>query len=108
MTDFEWVAAFVFASLSSARLTRLVVWDSYPPVARLRAWWDSKTEDSEWNLLLHCGYCFGAWASLAIFGWFTIDLVLDGHVHWSWWAFNGWLSVAYLAAIIMAYDGEED
>lgn len=102
-TEFVWIAAFVIGALSAARLTRLVVWDSYPPSAWLRAKWDSITNDGPWSTLAHCGYCFGLWASGFVVLWgYLSDL------HWSWWLFNGWMAVGYLAAIVMAYDGDED
>jgi hypothetical protein len=107
MTQFEWVAASVIAVLAAARLTRLFVWDAYPPTAWLRSKWDARTEDSDWNLLLHCGYCFGMYVALFVMGWGAVDLYLGDGLHLAWWVFHGWLAMSYLAAIVMAYDGEE-
>lgn len=98
----EWVFAFVLAVVSAARLTRLLVWDSYPPSARLRAKWDAITNDGPWAVLVHCGYCFGLWSALFIVGWAWLS-----DLHWTWWLFCGWLTVGYLAAIVMAFDGDD-
>src|SRR4051794_31719831 len=101
-STFEWVAAAVVAVVSAARITRLITWDEYPPSAWLRMKWDALTNDGPWSVLAHCGYCFGLWAAgfVVLWGWLS-DL------HWSWWLFNGWMAVGYLAAITMAYDGED-
>ena len=108
MTEFEWVAASLIAVVSAARINRLVVWDSYPPSAWLRSKWDALTHDGDWSVLAHCGYCFGMYAALVVVGWLVADLKLGDGVHWSWWAFNGWLAASYVAAIVMAYDGEDE
>lgn len=118
MTPFEWVAVAVVASLSTARINRLFVWDVYPPVAWLRDKWDEWTglrdskgelqRDSEgnvlgnWTPLMHCGYCFGMYAAIPVLltGW------LSGW-HTAWWIVNGWLALSYVGAIIMAFDGDD-
>ena len=102
MTDFEWVAAAIVAVISSARITRLVTWDHYPPSVWLRTKWDTLTNDGPWSLLAHCGYCFGLWAAAFVVGWGYLS-----NFHWTWWLFNGWLAVGYLAAIVMAFDGDD-
>jgi hypothetical protein len=107
MTDFEWVAAFVLATVSSARITRLVTWDAYPPVAWLRVKWDARTENSDWNLLLHCGYCFSLYVVLLVMGTAWLSIHLTGDIHLAWWLVTGWLTISYLAAICMAYDGDD-
>lgn len=107
MSDFHLVAAFIVGTLAVARINRLIVWDTYPPVAHLRAWWDGRTGDSSWNELLHCGYCFGVWASGAQMVAVGLQVWLLGELHWVWWAVNIWLAMAYLSAIVMAYDGDD-
>lgn len=103
MSNFEWVAVAVVSVLGTARLTRLVVWDKYPPSMWLRTKWDEVTNDGPWSVLVHCGYCFGMWAGL-----FT---VLTGYLsdwHEVWWLFNGWLATSYLAATYLAFDGDDE
>ncbi len=85
--------------LSVARLTRLVTVDSWPPVVWLRIKWDTLTNDGPWSDLVHCPYCAAPWLALPVIGWaFLSDL------HWTWWLFNGWLALAYVAAMIVARD----
>lgn len=102
MSDLHLVAFFLLAALAGARLTRLVVFDSYPPSVWLRVKWDDWTEDSQWNPLLKCGYCLSPWLVLALglVGWFSGP-------HWLWWAFTAWMAASYIAAIVVAYDGDD-
>lgn len=103
MTDFQWMAIAVVSVISTARITRLMTWDVFPPVVWLRIHWDRLTRDGSWTPLLHCGYCFAVWAAAFVVGW---GYVSDWNV--VWWLFNGGLSVAYLGAILMAFDGDDE
>lgn len=101
-SEFFWIAVAIVSTMSSARITRLITWDKFPPAVRIRIWWDDVTNDGPWSLLAHCGYCFGLWAAGFV--------VLTGYLsdwHAAWWLFNGWLSAGYGAAIVMANDGDD-
>lgn len=118
MTNFEWVAAAVLSVITTARITRLFVWDKYPPSVWLRNWWDERTgfrdekgklmRDAEgdvlgpWTPLLHCGYCAGMYVAPVVIltGW------LSGW-HTAWWVVCSCLSAAYAGAVFMAFDGED-
>ena len=118
MSNFEWVAAFVLSVVATGRITRLLVWDTYPPSMWLRSKWDNLTgirdesgrlmrdENGDvvgpWVPLLHCGYCAGMYvaALVVLSGWLS-----DWHT--AWWVITGTLTAAYLGPIVMAYDGED-
>ena len=106
MTQFEWIAAAIIAAISTARITRLVVWDTFPPSAHLRAKWADWTDGGAWEDLLKCGYCFGVYAAAFTLGTGWLSVALVGDLHWSWWLFHGWMALSYVAAIIMTFDGE--
>lgn len=86
------LAAFVLAVLAAGRITRLVIYDAYPPSAWLRAKWDDLTDTPgkrtslhSWNRLLHCPWCFLPWVFLLILATFplTFDVLwrsLDGRI----------------------------
>lgn len=108
MSDLHWAAAFLLAVGATARITRLVTWDKYPPAARVRIWWDTLTHDGPWSFLVHCGYCFAMWAAMLVVGTAALSYGLSGQIHWTWWLASAWLTASYLAAILMAYDGDDD
>lgn len=86
MTDFQWVAVAIVTALSSARLTRLVTVDTFPPVKAVRDWFEEKTDGSGWQILTMCGYCFSFWATLLV--------VLTGWA--SDWPTAWWLSLIHI------------
>ncbi len=102
MSEFEWVAIAVVSILSTARLTRLLTWDKYPPVAWLRWKWTNLTNDGDWSELATCGYCASMYFAPAVLlsGYFT-------DFHLIWWLVNGSLATAYAAAVFMANDGDD-
>lgn len=106
MSNFQWVAIAAISILSTARIIRLITWDSFPPSIWLRMKWDQITRDGSWSLLAHCGYCLGVWVAFGVVLWgYWSDW--DGPWGTLWWIVNGSLSVAYLGAIVMIHDGDE-
>lgn len=101
MSVFEWVAVALVVVTSSARLTRLATVDKFPPVKWLREKYEDATDGTDWIWLALCGYCFSFWATLAV--------VLTGYFsdwHEVWWLINATFGASYLAAILMANDGD--
>lgn len=98
-----WLAIALVSVFSAARITRLVTYDAFPPSAWVRAKFDDLTNENDWSLLVHCGYCFSFWATIAV--------VLSGYFsgwHTAWWLTNSILGGSYLAAIVMAADKDGD
>lgn len=96
------VLALIACTIASARLTRLIVHDRYPPAAWLRIQWDKLTHDGPWSELVHCNYCAAPYCSAAL--WWPLYATM----HWpfGWYiAALVWFGMAYLAAIIVSYDG---
>lgn len=115
MTPFEWIAVAVVVVLSSARLTRLVTFDHFPPIKWLREKYATATDGSDWQLLAYCGYCASFWVTLAVVIWADLAGVFDGRTAWGtdgdlatpiWFLVNGIFGGSYLAAIVMAFDGD--
>lgn len=96
---FVLVLAVLVATVGVARLTRLITYDTYPPVAWLRSKWQGLTRDGEWSKLATCGFCAAPYlmAACLLWGVFTA-------FHWSWWAFWGWLALSYVSSMIFARD----
>ena len=98
------LAAIVFI-ISSARITRLVVQDDFPPMHWVRdkydAFWQKKTglEEPPWALLLHCPWCFGPWITLLNGIW-----AYTSNLHWTWWVFNSWMALSYAVSWVTFHD----
>jgi hypothetical protein len=102
----NYLAALLALILGSARLTRLFVHDSYPPVAWLRSKWDLLTERSGWNDLLHCHFCLAPWITFGVAGWFALGLIVPW-IAWTWWIIVGLLGASYLASMLVERDDRE-
>lgn len=108
--EFYWAAVVAVTVVSSARLTRLATIDKFPPVKRIRDWYEDKTENTGWVWLTLCGYCFSFWTTLAIMVWGDLAGVYTTPIDTSlsaqaWWAFNLLFAITYLAGMTMARDG---
>lgn len=102
MSHFAIICAAIVGVLAAARVTRLIVFDSYPPVAWLRAWWHKVTKDGKWAMLVDCPYCASPYVAAVI--------LLAGelsHYHRWWWIVCGWLAASYVASIVVSYDGDD-
>jgi hypothetical protein len=106
--NWVWVAAIVVGVLGGARLTRLIVHDSYPPAVAVRRWWLNVTwnkrdnVEGSWGLLSTCHWCAGPYVfALVLFtAWIT-------GLHWGWWLFWGWLAGSYLLAMVVERDEKD-
>lgn len=100
MVEIFWtVAAFAVGVLSAARLTRLVMHDSFPPAVWFRIKWDDVTEDNGWNPLFHCHWCLSPWMTLIILSWGWLS-----DTDPVWWFFNLFLGGSYVAGMIVERD----
>jgi undecaprenyl pyrophosphate phosphatase UppP len=95
------LCAVIVGTVSVARLTRLLTQDSFPPAAWVRSKWDQITDDGPWSTLVHCPFCMSMWIAIPVILWGWLS-----NLHISWWLFNGWMAVSYLAAIVVMNDGE--
>lgn len=100
-TVFLVVAAVVVGVMGTARATRLISQDSFPPSAWLRDRWRRATDDGEWSVLITCPFCLSMYLTAANLAW---ALLSDLHI--SWWIVNGWLAASYAVAMVVVRDGE--
>lgn len=109
--EFYLIAVAATTILAAARLTRLAVYDDFPPVRFVRDIYKVYTEESDWSLLAMCGYCFSFWATLLV----VLTGHFLGHVYGHppndvaglvWWIACGSLAASYLAAMFVANDGD--
>lgn len=112
MPEFYWIAAAAVVVTGSARLTRLLVIDEFPPIAALRNAFEDATDGSKWQRLTMCGYCMSFWATALVVLLGDLAGVFDQKpvAEWmtpAWWLLFGTLGASYLAAILMASDGDD-
>lgn len=104
MTPFLLTLTLILVALCSARLTRLVVFDSYPPAHALRSGWKRLVgEDSVWSMLVTCHYCASPYLTALV--WFPVFALNDMPFGWGF-ALVVWGALAYVAAIIVSFDGD--
>lgn len=108
MSNFEIVAYFLIGTLATARVARLVIFDVYPPAAWVRSKWDDLTHESGWNPLFHCAYCLTPYiGALNLVAW--VLMVRNGNdlTQGIWVGANVLFGGAYVAAMVVAYDGDD-
>lgn len=117
-TEFYWVAVILTTIISTARITRLAVYDKFPPVQWVRDKYLDANDGNGWALLALCGFCMSFWITALIVLWGGLAGVYvdtrplsptSDPVDWSfclWWIVNGIFAMSYLAATYIANDGD--
>lgn len=109
-TEFYWLAVVATTIVSTARITRLAVYDKFPPAQYIRDKYLDATDGSGWGLLALCGYCMSFWVTLLIVGWGLFVGVYDRENDTAslvWWIVNGIFAMSYLSATYIANDGDD-
>lgn len=106
------ILAVAVIILGPARLTRVIYYDSFPPMVWLRIKWDDLTEGKpgmlgQWNKLLHCPWCLSFWVTLGCIGWMVGGWYVTW-LMWAWWVFWGALAASYVGTIIIVRDEPEE
>lgn len=99
--------AAIVALLAAARITRLVVHDSFPPAVWARNHWEKAFDSQGWALLLLCHWCFSYWATLFVVGTFFLTF-LAPWIAWIWWIVMGTLALSYPVAQYVHFDEGRD
>ena len=106
------LVAFLLAVVGTARATRLVVHDSWPPAEAFRVWWTNQTEVKggwrrDWSVLVTCPFCASPYIAAVVLGSGIIAGVWDPDLStlagW-WWVLAAWATVSYLAAMLVLRD----
>lgn len=100
------VLSIITAILGVGRLTRVIVYDDFPPSVWWRIKWAEFTHDGPWNKLFTCWWCLSFWVMLVTIGLFSLTFVAVW-IAWVWWVFYGALAMSYLSAIIISRDTPE-
>lgn len=95
------LAAVLVGILASARLTRLLTEDSWPPSVWVRLKWGEITKDGPWADLVECPWCAAPW----IVG-INLALALVTDLHPAWWIFNGWMAASLAVSWVTIKAGD--
>jgi len=97
----ETVFAVLIAVFGTARLTRIVAHDDYPPAEWLRMQ-SYRLLGDKWGKITNCIWCTQPYIVLICmsWGWFS-------DFHWSWWAFWAWMALSQAGSSLLAYDEPE-
>lgn len=101
------VIAILTGVLGVARLTRIVVYDDYPPAMWWRDTWKRITKDGPWSKLFTCWWCLSPWVALVCIAWWVWLIPLHPAWMFAWWAWWGMLAAGYVATMIIVRDGDE-
>lgn len=101
------LAAVIVLIVGSARLTRVLVHDDFPPSVWVRMQWDRITNDGPWSKLVHCWWCASAWITWIALGWGVAGYFVPW-IAWTWWVFWGGLAASYLATMVIVRDEPSD
>jgi hypothetical protein len=99
VSNWQIVFTTIVAILATARITRLIVEDEYPPSIWVRIKWDRLTRDGEWAKLVHCGWCASPYVAALVLG-------LGYFLTWpTWWYVAcSWLAASYAAGWVVFHD----
>jgi Na+-driven multidrug efflux pump len=92
------VLAVLVAVFGTARLTRIFAHDDYPPAEWVRAHWLALVGDN-WGNLMRCIWCFQPYVAAICIAWGYFS-----GLHWTWWAFWGWMALSQAGSTLLAYD----
>ena len=104
------ILALLTGLLGVGRLTRVIVYDDFPPAVWLRIKWDDLVSVQRgpwwamWNKLLHCWWCLSMWVAVACIVWWTFLNPLHPAWMYAWWVFWGGLALSYAATMVIVRD----
>ena len=101
-SPFVLIAALIVGVLGTARITRLLVDDDWPPVNWLREQYIHRVPES-WGGLAECPFCMAPWVALI-----EVATAWIWHLPGWWWAGNAWMGGSYLASMIVVRDLPKD
>lgn len=118
MTALTYAAALLLGTLASARATRLITHDAWPPMAWARTRAETilgrhGTAGADWAVGVTCPFCVAPYVVAANLAWCLAagaltDLTWTGGSVWSWagawWVLNTWAAVAYVASMVVVRD----
>lgn len=101
LSAFHLVLAVLIAVFGTARLTRIATYDDYPPAEWVRAHILALLGD-RWGKGATCIWCGQPYVVAICMAWGYFS-----GLHWTWWAFWGWMALSQAGSTLLAYDEPE-
>lgn len=103
------VLALLVGVLGVARLTRIVVYDEFPPSVWLRMTVTHALENRgpyarAWGKIVTCWWCLSPWLFLVCILWWMLLIPLHPFFMYAWWAWWGMLAGGYAATMLIVRD----
>lgn len=106
------ILAIATGILGVARLTRIIVFDDYPPAVWWRVKWTDWTENAPgagpyrkmWVKMFTCWWCLSPWIALVCILWWMFLVPLHPAWLYAWWAWWGMLAAGYVATMVIVRD----
>jgi len=102
LSVFETIMAILVAWWGTARLTRIAVYDDYPPAEWVRAHIVALVGE-KWGKIATCIWCGQPYIVAICMAWAYFS-----DFHWSWWAFWTWMALSQAGSTLLAYDEPEN
>jgi hypothetical protein len=106
LTDpFTFLVAGLVLILAVERVLRLVVDDDYPPMVWAREKFVNAVPE-KWGKLVECPWCAAPYIAAGFLAWTAIDYrwMFGYGLHWTWWLFNAWLAISWIASWLSLRD----
>jgi hypothetical protein len=101
LTTNQFVLAAVIAVFGTARVTRIATFDAFPPAEWIRVRVLALVAET-WGKVVTCLWCAQPYVAAICLAWaYYSDL------HWSWWAFWGWMALSQAGSTLLSYDEPE-
>lgn len=98
------VVLVLVAILGAGRVTRVLVYDDYPPSRALRTFWiNTIARGGGWAKLAECAWCAAPWVMAVLIGWFFLT-PLAPWILWSFWIFWSWMALSYVTVMVYVRD----
>lgn len=103
------ILAVLTAVLGVARVTRIVVYDEFPPTVWLRLKVESMLIGRGpyvrgWGKIVTCWWCLAPWVMLVCILWWTFLIPVSPFFMYAWWAWWGMLAGGYVASMVIVRD----
>lgn len=111
LTNPDWfvsMLAILTGILGVARLTRIVVYDDFPPAIWLRMTVERLLDRGPyaraWSKIVTCWWCLAPWLALVCILWWMFLVPLHPAWLYAWWAWWGMLAGGYVATMVIVRD----